>query len=263
METTKLPKRIVDVTAYYYFAHPTYSTDHSCDTNSHSYTELNAVLSGSAELIVDGTSYILEKNQLFFIPPNISHANKILSHNTKFVTCAFETDIKLPMHIYNLNHTATTILQLMINEFMEQKLDSSRFQFADYCTQALVNLTELLIIECIKVNEQKPSSNSAPSTLFNKACKFMWNNMSTSFTINDIAAHCNVSPSNLKNIFKKHANMGVIMYYNELRLERARSMLFEGETITTIVETLGYYSASHFSKAFKSKYGVSPSKFLK
>ncbi len=263
METTKLPKKIVEVTAYYYFAHPIYSADHSCDTQVHSYMELNAVLSGSVELIIEGRPIVLEKNQLFFIPPNIPHANRVLADNTKFVTCAFETDINMPMHTYNLNNTAITILQMMINEFKEQKLDTARFQFADYCSQALVNLTELLIIECNKTNIQSTTVKSATSTIFDQACAYMWNNMQNSFTIDDIAHHCSVSPTNLKNIFKKHANMGVIAYYNELRSERARSMLFEGESISYIVERLGYYSASHFSKAFKNKFGVSPSKFLK
>ncbi len=263
MDIAKLPQKIAEVTAYYYFAHPIYPAGHSCETQVHNYVEINAVLSGAVELTVDGTSVILEKNRMYFIPPNVAHSNRVLADNTKFITCAFETDIRIPMQIYKLNSTSLTILQLMINEFQEQKLDTTRFQFAEQCSQALVNLTELLIIECNKANTRKTTYKSSTSLIFSNACDYMWDNMSRAFTIKDIAAHCNVSPTNLKNVFKKHANMGVIAYYNELRSERARSMLFEGESISTIAEELGYYSVSHFSKAFKNKYGVSPSKFLK
>ncbi|MEG1426303.1 MAG: helix-turn-helix transcriptional regulator, partial [Oscillospiraceae bacterium] len=50
-------------------------------------------------------------------------------------------------------------------------------------------------------------------------------------------------------------------YINRLRLSRARELLLleKSFTIEKIAESVGFYSASYFTAAFKKQYGISPS----
>jgi transcriptional regulator GlxA family with amidase domain len=49
---------------------------------------------------------------------------------------------------------------------------------------------------------------------------------------------------------------------NDLRLARGRALLAETDMkVTEVAIACGYASASHFSKSFRKKYGVSPYRF--
>ena len=54
--------------------------------------------------------------------------------------------------------------------------------------------------------------------------------------------------------------MGIIAYKNERRLGAARLLLKE-ESVTEVARRLGYSSIYVFSRAFKNRFGVSPSEY--
>ncbi|AOM27815.1 hypothetical protein AL018_05015 [Enterococcus faecium] len=55
---------------------------------------------------------------------------------------------------------------------------------------------------------------------------------------------------------------GVISYFKELKMEKAKRLVLENElTYTEIADILGFHSIHHFSSAFKKYTGLSPSKY--
>ena len=68
------------------------------------------------------------------------------------------------------------------------------------------------------------------------------------------------SVSYLSRIFKKTMNMGVMDYYNHLKIQEAKRMISEGSyTFARIAEELNYSSVHYFSRVFKQMTGMTPS----
>ena len=67
--------------------------------------------------------------------------------------------------------------------------------------------------------------------------------------------------SYLSSLFKKTTNKTLAEYFRNRKLETAKALVIEkNKKIGEIAEMLNYSSTFAFSKAFKEKYGVSPSK---
>lgn len=81
-------------------------------------------------------------------------------------------------------------------------------------------------------------------------------------SIKKLAQMCAISEEYFRRIFKKELGVNPCEYRNKLRLSKACDYLTYGEmSIEEISCLLGYSTASHFSKEFKSAYGVSPLKY--
>lgn len=64
--------------------------------------------------------------------------------------------------------------------------------------------------------------------------------------------------------FKKHMNMTVVEYLNNLRLEKAVELFEQGNTsILEVSLATGFHNLSYFHKIFKRKFHMTPREFLK
>ena len=83
-------------------------------------------------------------------------------------------------------------------------------------------------------------------------------------TVDELCANYSVSrPTILKN-FKKRTGMSIVEYKAQQRLLVAARMLGESKvSITDISSNLGYDSLSYFLRAFKKKYGITPTEYRK
>ncbi len=77
--------------------------------------------------------------------------------------------------------------------------------------------------------------------------------------LRDIAGKLNMSVSSLCHLFKAETGVSPIRYAMERRLERALLLLAESHiTIEEVAHQTGFANRYHFSKAFKSRYGMTP-----
>ena len=69
----------------------------------------------------------------------------------------------------------------------------------------------------------------------------------------------NVSAAYLSGVFSSVMGVTMRAYLTELRLRRAAELLEGGDmSVTAVCFACGYSSLSHFLRAFRQKYGVSP-----
>jgi AraC family transcriptional regulator len=79
-------------------------------------------------------------------------------------------------------------------------------------------------------------------------------------TLNGIASAMSVSASHLTHSFKQRTGMALYQYVMNLKLARALHRLAStDDPVTDIAIDLGFNSHSHFSSAFKARYGLTPS----
>ena len=88
---------------------------------------------------------------------------------------------------------------------------------------------------------------------------FMKENLENKITLEDIARHVGYSVSHFGAFFAQKTQYAPMIYYNQLKIQRACSYLqFSDLKIKEIAYRLGYYDPFHFSKAFHQEMEISP-----
>lgn len=73
------------------------------------------------------------------------------------------------------------------------------------------------------------------------------------------ASLCNMSESNFRRLFREYAGSSPITYRNDLRLNRAQTMLQSGEyNVTEAAQLCGFTNLSFFTRLYKRKFGYVP-----
>ncbi|MBP1614113.1 MAG: Zinc finger protein [Bacteroidetes bacterium] len=99
-------------------------------------------------------------------------------------------------------------------------------------------------------------------TAINRAVDYINEHLSESINLYDLAGVANISGFHFHRIFKALMNESPGEYIQRLRLEKAIFKLqTTQQTLTEIAEQTGYQSPHALSKAFKKRFGVSPSIF--
>lgn len=84
------------------------------------------------------------------------------------------------------------------------------------------------------------------------------------FRIKDIARRLLISEKYITNLFKNAFNITPYNYYLKKKAEAAAAMLLTTEMSSAeIAEKLSFTDSAHFTKAFKSRYGMTPNKYRK
>jgi len=80
-------------------------------------------------------------------------------------------------------------------------------------------------------------------------------------TVDLIAQSANISPNYLIKLFKKEYGLSPHAYIINQKVYRSKKLLEQNIPISEVALELGFYDQSHFHKAFKSVYALTPKEF--
>ena len=80
-------------------------------------------------------------------------------------------------------------------------------------------------------------------------------------TLDSLAARFFVSPSHLCRVFKSEIGRRPFAYINDLRIDRAASLLRSGLAMSKVRDICGYHSDQHFIKEFRARMDTTPGRF--
>lgn len=84
------------------------------------------------------------------------------------------------------------------------------------------------------------------------------------WTIASMARFCSLSNDYFSHSFKKRMGLSPMCFLNQLRLEKARELLFDDSlSVSSVASLVGYEDPLYFSRAFKKATGYSPKNFHK
>ncbi len=91
------------------------------------------------------------------------------------------------------------------------------------------------------------------------ALEYMRGHLSEPLTVADMADLVSLSPSAFAHLFRAVTGRPPRRFLKEMRLNRARELLVEGDfTVRRISKEVGYASVSHFITEFRGRFGVTP-----
>ncbi|MBW4707046.1 GlxA family transcriptional regulator [Roseobacter sp. YSTF-M11] len=91
------------------------------------------------------------------------------------------------------------------------------------------------------------------------AMQIMQNNIEDPLTPDEISQIVGLSTRQLERLFAKYVGLSPKRHYLRLRLEKARDLLRQTDfSVTDVCVACGFKSLSHFSKSYRTAYGISP-----
>lgn len=178
-------------------------------------------------------------NELF---PQITIQDSIFTAQDNVLTSAGGTSTLDMMLSLVGRDQGADLVRLVARQFMQDRVR----------TQEQIDLTQRHLGFRIK------------SLVLGNAVELMDSTIEEPLAITELAARIGTTPRNLAVVFKKHLNMTPGRYYLQLRLRVAKDLLNQTDlSLSNIALACGFKTQSHFSRSFRSVYGVSASQWRK
>ncbi|MBL8708531.1 MAG: GlxA family transcriptional regulator [Rhodospirillaceae bacterium] len=104
----------------------------------------------------------------------------------------------------------------------------------------------------------EPLGSTAPAVL-KRAIKLMEQNLEEALSIPQICKRLRLSQRQLDRLFSLYVRKSPILYYRDIRLDRARSLVTQTDMrLSEVAVASGFSSQSHFSRAYRERFGLSP-----
>ena len=244
--------------------------DYSFDGESHDFWESVFVIDGEAGITAGETVYTLSAGQMIFHPPGEFHRlwnNKNDSLHIAIIT--FVAD-KFPINKHTICKSPEKEKILSVISALRSSFETYKICIAERkdcemspSEQKAINALEELFLDLTQDFSREKKENlkkDRQSELYSKAISTMKENLGVRLSATEIADACNVSLSALQKMFYRYTGMGVMKYYESVRMERAKALLSDGYLVKETAEALGYPDQNYFSSAYKRYFGTSPSK---
>jgi AraC family carnitine catabolism transcriptional activator len=104
----------------------------------------------------------------------------------------------------------------------------------------------------------EPLGSTAPGVL-KRAIKLMEENLEEALSIPQICKRVRLSQRQLDRIFGQFVRKSPVLYYRDIRLDRARSLVTQTDMrLSEVAVACGFSSQAHFSRAYRERFGLAP-----
>lgn len=251
-------------------------------SEKHDFFEFQYVIRGKRKSIIEGKETILYEGQYHIVPPNITHTLVAADEDTECFVMGFtvlhtEELLALSMKSSELTDEEKELIVELAEEgrecfelMPENSLDGGsriRHGITQGRVQTLKNRLEIFFIKLIesRMSEQNETEILRHRlTIDEKVLAFLKSHISEKVTLSRIAKEMSLSVPYIRREFTKKYGRGIIDYFLDMKIERAKQLIEETPlNFTQIAEYLSFESESHFSKTFSKRVGIAPGGYLK
>ena len=272
-------KRIVTV---HYFE---FGKDYNFHGETHDFWELAYIDRGEADIYMDKRAVRVRQGEMAFHKPNQWHtirATGKTAPNIAIVTFYCRSplmdcfaDRVLPVSRQEKAALSTIIREAEwafaspLDELYTSRLETDITR--PDCEQMIKLNLEYLLLSAYRhirtLEKRAPEIRRTNKDEFDRgiaarAIEFLESGLGAGLTFADVCKHAGVSGPTLKKAFRAETGKGVITYYIDLKIERAKIYIRESSyNFTEIAALLGYDTPHHFSRQFRAKTGMSPTEY--
>ncbi len=234
---------------------------HSFGPASREYYLIHYVISGCGTFERKGVIYTLSKGSIFLIRP--------------YELTFYKADSKEPWEYIWIGFNGEVVQELLESSGLSEdkctlSVPSLRNTFLSMKEAAdLPHSTELFlaskILEMFSIlhEEFRPSSKMSSGSLYSKRAKdYIQANYANQISVESIAAMLGIDRRYLCRVFCKNTGDTPQNFLVNFRLEKAATLLAKhGYSVSEAARSTGYEDIYNFSKMFKKKFGVPPSRY--
>ena len=229
--------------------------------HQHEYFEIELILSGHGEAIIDGMSYPLCQGSLLFMSP-LNVESLCGDSECSLISIAFSEGVcdDLLLSTFCFEKSAT-ILQLSESDykFIKPAVWELLHHYDDKPFALLLLNTIVTKLSKVYTGQSKAAFNFSN---LQRAILYIINNFKKNISLEDVASHTGLSPVYLSAQMKKELGLSFKEYLDSLRFNHAQSLLqFSSMTIQQICAESGFSNYENFIRRFTKRIGVSPQKY--
>lgn len=231
--------------------------------------EFTVISEGSFTFQVNNKSYNTNGGNVFIAYPNEVHSTSHMPlSNGDFYW--FQIDISDTDNFLFLNptaadhliHTLFGISKHLIHPNNDELVNLARLVFDSALQQSSVYLTDSYLLLFLNRLIDIFNDQTSLSKEIIKALDYIFENLNSEMSLEEIANYVNLSESQFKARFKNEIGISPRNFINKQKIEVAKILLLDGESKTKVSNELGFNTSSYFSAVFK-KYTLStPSEYV-
>ena len=124
------------------------------------------------------------------------------------------------------------------------------------------SLINALLCKLARASSESDHRGDGKPFLVAPALRYINDHYMESFTIDDLARECQMSPSYFRRVFRETMGVGPLEYLNRTRITRACSLLQMTDlSVLGVGEAVGFRSLSSFNRHFAGIMGLSPTAY--
>ncbi|TDJ20981.1 MAG: AraC family transcriptional regulator [Gammaproteobacteria bacterium] len=223
---------------------------------------------GSGDLVYvgPGLEHVLESHNPAGPQPRQQSATLLLCGY-----CGFDTNHVHPLVASFPRFTIVREEELLQHVWLKGTLDQLSAEYLSQRPGADVvvdRLTEVVLVELIRLNFGRPGQSGFIRALLDKpiarALGSLHEKPQVAWTLASLGREVGMSRAALAKRFKELVGQTMFEYLTDLRMQRARVMLVDTlKPIHEVANSVGYESDLAFTKVFKKRSGVTPTRFRK
>ena len=224
--------------------------------HSHEFFEIEYMIDGSGQYVVDDVSYPIRKGALFFMTPVSFH--RVATPGAEIFNVMFSFDLCDTEMLLDrfANHTAV-IAQLspedqrLVESLMTEMTATTHLPYAIQCLRCLIYKLTFLDQE-----------QAALSPHVRRAVAYLLEHFREPISRQAMAREVGLAPAYFSDLFSREVGIPFKPYLDRLRLDYAAKLLsFTELSATEVSEQAGFGDYSVFYRCFKKRFGVSPGQF--
>lgn len=250
------------------------------------YNMLRYVCEGSAEFCIDGVSYLLEKDQIAYIPEGCSLYCRALEDNFSFISIRFSTSVYYEganflteyfylsnkvegdaiireyfYHVYNSVFSESVSKMFYVSGYLELIIA----RVLDKCsgnTETAMKKRESGDFSFEDMKRRAKKITIKEDSRIRAVIDYITEHPSENYQAKRLCHMADMAETTFRRLFKQHTGKTAVDYIRELRLTTAaRKILITTTPISDIAYELGYDDPNYFIRIFKKNYGMTPRQY--
>lgn len=249
--------------------------------HSHDFYELYFFISGNASYIIENGHYRLRSGDILLISPNNLHQLDITDTLEAYERIVLWLNPRYVARLSSQNTNLSLCFDLCNkrkNFLIRDNILSEEIKFALFSLYnrpddfgkdifAEIQIKNILLKLCLYLsdeNKEKTQNFYTKKTnpIIAKLTEYIDNNLEKPLTLDDLAEIAIVNKFYLSRLFKEETNTTLHQYILKKRLVLAKKLLEQNYPVIELYIKCGFNDYSHFFRAFKKEFRITPKKYL-